>query len=59
MADFKILINVEDIGVGDIDDLTDDINDLLEPYEKFTMIVSQKVGTSYFSREIGDDLIES
>lgn len=61
MPDFRIQIPFTDISGEEIDEITADIQTVLEQYgiEDTYVMVSQKVATSYFSRNPGDDVIES
>ena len=60
MADFRITIDVRDVAGGDIDALANDIRDQFgDDFDAaqgdFTVTVAQKQGTSYFTRNEGDD----
>lgn len=62
MPDFRITIDVKDVAGGDIDALADDISathgdDFDAAQGDFTVSVSQKVGSNFFGRDPGDDVI--
>jgi len=61
MPDFRITIDMQDLGAREVDDIASEIEDTIkaELGEDVQVRVSQKVGDNYFGREPGDDLIES
>jgi len=64
MPDFRITIDVKDVGGGDVDMLVQDIerdygDDFDADKGDFVVRASQKVGDNYYSRDPGDDVIMS
>lgn len=66
MPDFRITIDLIDVGPGDADDIFENVCDQvtgdlgIEDLGDMAIArLSQKVGDNYFGRERGDDLIES
>jgi len=62
MTDFRITIDVKNVGPGDVHGLADDIEAQFgDSYDAalgdFIIRVSQKSGDGYFSRERDDDLL--
>jgi hypothetical protein len=62
MADFRIVIDVRDVGGGDIDQLAESIMDehgfnFDAAKGDFKITIQQKEGDSYYAREPGDDVI--
>jgi hypothetical protein len=64
MPDFRITIELKDVGPGDVDDLAREIED---DYGQiygindgdFVVLITQKVGQNYFGRDPGDDVIQA
>ncbi len=62
MPNFRITIDVKDVAGGDVDMLAQDILDehganFDADNGDFTVVVSQKVGDTFFTRDPGDDVI--
>ena len=63
MPDFRITIDVRDVAGGDIDSLAEEIerehgDDFDAAQGDFVVTIAQKSGSSYFTREPGDDVLE-
>jgi hypothetical protein len=65
MPDFRITIDLKDVGPGDADDIYQNVIDQvagdlgMDELDEDTVIrLSQKVGDNYFGRDPGDDLLE-
>lgn len=63
MPDFRITIDLRDVGPGDVDDLAEQIadehGDTFDAEQgDFVVRVQQKVGESFYGRDRGDDVIE-
>jgi hypothetical protein len=62
MPDFRVTIDVLNVGPGDVDDLA---NQIMARYDydasagEFVVRVSQKVGDNFYGRDSGDDVIEA
>lgn len=58
MADFRVTIELLDVGAGDADDLAAAIHAILDGAE-FKITVAQEVYGQFLTRSPGDDLIEA
>ena len=60
MANFRIIIDVPDVGGGDIDAIAQDLEVVISSFveDEFTMKVQQVAGDNAFSRAPGDDVIQ-
>lgn len=63
MPEFRIMIDVKEVGGGDIDQLVERIEDDYGPefdahMGHFMVRAAQKQGDHYFTRDPGDDVLE-